>query len=584
MIEKINVPSWTIISRNLWLMDKSTEEKKVNPIVIVRSQWLNKTTGGGEMYEGWSLERLQKEATGRGISIRAKNEAQLRAALESSDAERTRATAAQAGPNRRRKINSTTVALGLLAVAVLSIIVAVVILSYAILTPGGRETFGLASLKISGPPPIDEFVAVLGEGDVETQVAATVTAMSAGEPTLGAIEAPTVASSMQATPTPWPSIQLAEKQVASVPAGYTAVGDFSVCLNAAGTACHQNYDDDALTTVVMTWDVPGFVRLDFGNGWLEHVSEPQVFVDAQMSDGCGDDGCTTVFNLRWPLTQKDLAGVKELVGSVPSEIQNLYEVSQSLPAASAQVEPSQVVGEIQGLTAVTEFTGEWLIPSWAEVVSSDVLADAQLQAVTADVQAWMMPEELPLVPPDVLTYQTPPDDCVDRDNPQDSCSTMRLQPISYKQVAVAPGQLLRMTGDAISIRWSDTEDLLVKRPDGDEKHDLWLVLNQSSSEVEVDINAPYGSDRSWYTATSGWTPALLDELLRQAIQDFNLQYRDEEDFASTPVPNCEDPEGCTYSNIRAVIVLDDQVLTYTAKWFEQLDPHWEAFAPGRYQR
>src|SRR3989344_1664511 len=517
------------------------------------------------MFASMDLKALQAEAQARRISTRGKNAVQLRKELEQFE-----------GLESARARRQRWLGYGLVFVLV------VVALSLGV-------SWLIDRVKSAGPPPIGEVAAGLSEGDVETQVAATVAAMQVGEPTISAtaessgdeIQAPLV---MQATPTPWPSFQIAEKQVASVPAGYTAVGDFSVCLDASGTACHQNYDDDALTTVVMTWDAPGFIRLDFGNGWLEHVSDAQVFVSAQLSDGCRD-GCKAVYNLHWPMTQADLAGVKDTTGgSVPSEIQNLYEVSQSLPAASAQVEPSQVVGEIQGLTAGTGFTGEWLLPSWAEVVSSDVLAAAQLQAVTADVQAWMMPEELPLVPPDVLTYQNPPDDCVDRDNPQDSCSTMRLQPISYKQVAVAPGQLLRMTGDAISIRWSDTEDLLVKRPDGDEKHDLWLVLNQSSSEVEVDINAPYGSDRSWYTATSGWTPALLDELLRQAIQDFNLQYRDEEDFASTPVPNCEDPEGCTYSNIRAVIVLDDQVLTYTAKWFEQLDPHWEAFAPGRYQR
>jgi hypothetical protein len=409
-------------------------------------------------------------------------------------------------------------------------------------------------------PPIGE-TSGLNEEDVATQVAATVVAMAVQETPAEetAVVGMATPTPLGPTPTDWPSIFMKEDEIVAIPAGYTMPGDISICLTAEGE-CYETYtDEDPLTSNVWTCDEPCFASYDFGNGWAEHVSDPQVFVDAQLSDGCGN-GCREVGNYHWP---KDASVIG--APTVVSEVQ--------------PVEPTQIVEATPEPVTITEFTGEWFLPSWVEYASQEVFTVAQLEVTSEGVQKWMEPQNLPLVPPDALNYQAPPDDCVARDRAEDSCTTRRLQPISYSDVPIESEELLRMTGDAISICWSDNDELLVKRPDGDEKHDLWLVLNMSSEEIFVDINAPYGSDRSWYNSLDGWIPSLLDELMRQAIQDFNLQYRDEDDFAATPVPNCESPEGCSYSNIRVVVIFDDEVLAFTGKWFEKYEPHWEAFPP-----
>ncbi len=370
------------------------------------------------------------------------------------------------------------------------------------------------------------------------------------------------------TATPWPSIFVRKGEIAMVQVGYSVVGDIDICTTKEPNSCVKTYDDDPLTTGVWTFDESAFVRLPFGDGWLEHVSDPQIFVDAQLSDGCGD-GCEKVDLLVYP----DDASKFGL--SVSAQVQ----ATQTVASVTETPDPTQTV---QPVVVITDTY--WFLPSWAEVLPQEVQDRAQLQVAATDVQAWMAPEVLPLVPPEVLVYQTPPQDCVQRDDPQDSCTTMRLQPISYHDVEIAPVQMLRMTGDAISIRWSDSGELLAARSDGDQKHDLWLVLNMSSITQTVDINASYGSDRSWYTATVTWTPELVDELNRQALQDFNLQERDPSDFAATPVPNCESAVGCSYSNVRVVVIFDDRVQVYTAKWFENQTPHWEAFEPTSYER
>jgi hypothetical protein len=312
-------------------------------------------------------------------------------------------------------------------------------------------------------------------------------------------------------------------------------------------------DDDPLTTSVWTWDEPGFARYDFGPGWAEHVSDPQVFVDAQKSDGCGN-GCSKVDNLRWPA---DAAAIGASIES-------------SAPAATS--EPTEVAEEIEStleprvLGAVAP--GAWMLPSW----STDEVSLALAAPMSIDEA--LAPESLPVDLPEGIEYQLPPENCADEGVGRDSCSTRRLQAISFSDVRVEAGQCLVMTGDAIRITQTGTDELLAPRPDGEQLHDLWVVCNIDREAFGVDINAPYGSFRGWHTAPAGWTPELVDAMVRFYIQAFNLQLRPASEIQPTPVPNCESSTGCDSVAVRTVLVSENQMLEFLARWFEKLEEHW----------
>lgn len=428
---------------------------------------------------------------------------------------------------------------------------------YGKFLPLGLVVLLLISCGLFTPPqmPAEEGgIPTIAEGSGAT-VTPTLVPPATDSPTTEAV-VPTEALDLP-TATPWPSIQLKKDVVVAIPAGYTLPGDSSMCASMDEATCKGTYDDDGKTTVVWHFKTAGFARLDFGDGWAEHIEDPNQFVEAQRTDGCGD-GCTTV----------DLKYYPDDLGEFGVVASGILPLPESSPTAFPQATNAPAIGG-GGSSA-------WLLPSWQPNAMVNIGGEGDSLMVTeVGVQEAMLPENLPLVPAEDLIYQAPPLNCADSGVGTDSCTTRRLQAIRFENVPINSMELLRMTGDAITIRDAATDVVLAQRPSGDEKHDLWLVLNLSNHDVMVDIIALYGSDRSWYTAADGaWTPELADQLLRQALQDFNLQTREESDFAATPVPNCENSLGCTYNNVRVVIILDDSIIRMTGKWYESQEPHW----------
>lgn len=148
-----------------------------------------------------------------------------------------------------------------------------------------------------------------------------------------------------------------------------------------------------------------------------------------------------------------------------------------------------------------------------------------------------------------IVYQQPPVDCSVANDVNETCSTKEGQATSGDATLKSRTALV-MTGDQISLSYQGS--VLAMRPHPSVAHDLWVLLNASSEDVKVNMSAPNGSFRGYFTAEE-WTPAMLAHLRDLHLERF-LEPLEPNSYTPTPVANCgEEYEACPKTNVRVLV-------------------------------
>lgn len=191
---------------------------------------------------------------------------------------------------------------------------------------------------------------------------------------------------------------------------------------------------------------------------------------------------------------------------------------------------------------------------------------------------WNLPDppdanQLPTELSAAIKYVAPPEDCAKKNDPNETCSTIKGQNTEGDFVLKA-GLAIVMTGDNIVI--SQEGAVLVEQPSYDTQHDLWVVVNSTTRDIKLHMSAPNGSFRGYFVPADGkWNVQKISHLLNLHLYLFLLPTQTYDRFTPTPVPNCESQFGCEQVNTRAIVFDENGKHAAAYGLYKENQPFWQ---------
>lgn len=219
-----------------------------------------------------------------------------------------------------------------------------------------------------------------------------------------------------------------------------------------------------------------------------------------------------------------------------------------------------------------------LVPTATATATTVPTATLQPTAIGPDWEKLptpVAPASLPTVLDSSIAYIQPPVNCAGANDPNKTCTTLKGQATDADFV-LKTDQAIRLTGDLIVVSQDGTRLMLPFDPNT--KQTLWLIVNNSSTDLNLHMTALYGSFRGYFTSGGQFNPDQVVNLRDLAI----YQYIVADNPLPTPAPanptavwNCESSTACHKSNV--IVVIWDG-----SKWFgnnglynEDISPNWQ---------
>lgn len=158
-----------------------------------------------------------------------------------------------------------------------------------------------------------------------------------------------------------------------------------------------------------------------------------------------------------------------------------------------------------------------------------------------------MPQGLPQTLDQRIHYVNPPENCAVKNDPQETCSTREGQP-THGDFTLKAGYARVLTGDEISV--SRNNEAVSALPDPSLNHTVWLLVNISTSDLGLTMDAPDGSFRGNLSAS--WTPELVAQLRDLTLWQFVVgpnPIPTPAPVGPTPVVNCGSKDACDRTNV-----------------------------------